>query len=279
MGKYADPFLLQRILAELDQAEPGNTAAKAAVDIALHDWLGKKMGQPWYRIWGLDPVDIPPTSFTIAIDTANAVRQQAQDAAGFKVLKVKLGRDNDREMIAAIRDVSDVPIRVDVNQGWHDRSLALENICWLAERNVELVEQPLPKERLDDIAWLKERSPLPIVGDESVQRLADVVAARDLYHGVNIKLMKCTGMREAHTMMLLARSLGLKVMLGCMTETSCAISAAAHLAPLADWVDLDGALLISNDPFDGARLTDGRIVPTGRPGIGVVPRKSVGPGA
>lgn len=262
---------LSGLLQEVDALAPGNHAAKAAIDIGLHDWLGKKMGRPWWRIWNLDPSNIPPTSFTIGIDTPDVLREKVGEASAFRVLKVKLGMKSDRETIETIRSMTDVPIRVDANQGWDDREPALRMILWLAERGVELVEQPMPKERIEDHAWLKERSPIPIVADEAVARFTDIGNARDAYHGINIKLMKCTGLAEAHRMIRRAQELNLKVMLGCMTETSCAISAAAQLAPLVDWVDLDGALLIANDPFDGAKLADGRIVPTDRAGIGVVP--------
>lgn len=270
LSKYQDPFLLEDILAEIDSIAGGNQAAKAAVDIALHDWVGKKMGWSWYQIWGLDPSKTPLTTFTIGIDTKEIVRQKTREAAEFKVLKVKLGRENDKEMIETIREVTDKPIRVDVNQGWKDRSFALEMIEWLAKRGVEFVEQPMPKEQVDDLAWLREKSPLPIVGDEGVVRLADVRKGYGVYDGINIKLMKCTGMREAYKMIVLARALEMKVMLGCMTETSCAISAAAQLSPLADWADLDGALLIKNDLFDGATVVDGKITLPHRPGIGVI---------
>ena len=269
-SRWRDPFLLDEILASVDAAAPGNHAAKAAVDIALHDWVGKKMGQPWYRVWGLDPAKTPVTSFTIGIDTKEVVRQKVREAEIYRILKVKLGRENDKEMIETIREVTDKPIRADVNQGWTDRSKALDMIQWCASKGVEFIEQPMPKERIEDNAWLTERSPIPIVGDESVVRLSDVRKAYGVYSGVNIKLMKCTGMREAYTMITLARGLGMKVMLGCMTETSCAISAAAQLSPLVDWADLDGAVLIGNDVFDGAKIVDGKVTLTDRPGIGAV---------
>jgi L-alanine-DL-glutamate epimerase-like enolase superfamily enzyme len=272
LRKYDDPYQLGPILHDIDTLAPGNPAAKAAVDIALHDWVGKKFGQPWYRIWGIDPSKTPLTTFTIGIDTKEVVRQKVREAAEFKVLKVKLGRDNDKEMIETIREVTDVPIRADANQGWKDRTVALAMIEWLATKGVEFVEQPMPKEQVDDTAWLRERSPMPIIGDESVQRLADVRKAYGVFHGINIKLMKCTGMREAYQMIVLARGLGMSVMLGCMTETSCAISAAAHLSPLVDWADLDGAVLIKNDIFDGATIVEGKVTLPDRPGIGVVKR-------
>jgi L-alanine-DL-glutamate epimerase-like enolase superfamily enzyme len=271
LGQFADPFQLEEILLSIDAIAAGNTAAKAAVDIALHDWIGRKLGVPLYRLWGFNPSRAPVTSFTIGIDTPEVVRQKTREAASYRIIKVKLGRgpESDRMMVDAIRDVTDKPIFVDANQGWRERGESLRMIEWLAGRGVELVEQPMPKERIEDTAWLHERSPLPLIADESVQRLKDITAARGVFHGVNVKLMKCTGLREAHQMIGLARALGLKVMLGCMTETSCAISAAAQLSPMVDWADLDGALLVRNDPFAGVTFVDGRIRLNERPGIGV----------
>lgn len=270
LGRFSSPFDLEAILADVDALAPGNTAAKASVDIALHDLVGKLMRQPWYRIWGYDPAKTPLTTFTIGIDTPEVVKAKTREAAEFKVLKIKLGRDTDKAMVEAIRSVTRVPLTGDANQGWTDRAVALDMLHWLAERGFEYVEQPLPKERLDDLAWLTERSPIPIIGDEGVQRLPDVAKARGVYAGVNIKLMKSAGMREAHRMLELARALGMKVMIGCMTETSCAISAASHLSPMVDWADLDGALLISNDLFDGTKVIDGKVTLVDRPGIGAV---------
>lgn len=272
LTKFPDPFQFEEILAAIDGIAPKNPAAKAAVDIALHDWAGKKLGAPWYRIWGLNPAKTPLTSFTIGIDTADVVRQKTKEASIYKIIKVKLGRDTDKMMIETIREVTDTPITTDANQGWKNRDEALKMIEWLATKGVVFVEQPMPKEQVDDIAWLRERSPLPLIGDESVQRLVDVKKAQGVFDGINIKLMKCTGMREAYKMITLARALGMKVMLGCMTETSCGISAAAQLSPLVDWADLDGAVLIKNDLFDGATIVDGKITLPDRPGIGVIKR-------
>ncbi|MSU51768.1 MAG: dipeptide epimerase [Opitutus sp.] len=271
LATVLDPFQLEEILPAIDALAPGNTAAKAAVDIALHDWVGKKLGAPWYRIWGLDPAKTPITSFTIGLDTAEIVRQKTREAGIYKIIKVKLGRspESDRMMIETIREVTDKPITIDANQGWKDREEALRLIEWSAARGVVFIEQPMPKEQIDDTAWLRGRSPLPLIADESVQRLADVKKCAGVFDGVNIKLMKCTGLREAHKMILLARALGLKVMLGCMTETSCAISAAAQLSPLVDWADLDGAVLIKNDCFRGTTIVDGKLTLPDRPGIGV----------
>lgn len=271
LAQFTDPFRLDEILEYVDSVAPDNTAAKAAVDIALHDLLGKLMNRPWYAIWGFSPEKTPSTSFTIGIDTPEVVRVKVKEADPYNVLKVKMGLDNDRETIDVIRSMTDRPICVDVNQGWNSKEHALEMCHWLAERNCLFVEQPMMKERIDDIAWLTERSPLPIVADEAVKRLADVERCKGVYHGINIKLMKSTGMREAHRMAMLAKSLGLKVMLGCMTETSCAVTAAAHLSPIVDWADLDGNLLITNDPFTGATITNGRVTLPTLPGIGVNP--------
>jgi len=270
LSKYENVFDLENILNDIDKVAPGNPAAKASIDIALHDLVGKLLNQPWYNIWGFDKEKTPYTSFTIGIDTPDVVRTKVKEAEVYKILKVKLGRETDKEMIETIRSVSDTPITVDVNQGWKDKNFALEMINWLKERNVLFVEQPMPKTQIDDMAWLTERSPLPTIGDESVQRLEDVIKAHGVFSGINIKLMKCTGMREAHKMILLARALGMKVMIGCMTETSCAISAASHLSPMVDWADLDGALLIKNDVFDGTKIIDGKLTLMERPGIGVV---------
>jgi len=269
MSKYRDIFNLEEILADIDLIESGNTAAKASVDIAMHDLIGKLMGKPWYNIWGFDKDKTPNTTFTIGIDTPDVVRQKTKEAAEFKVLKVKLGRENDKEMVETIRSVTDAPLTVDVNQGWKDKNQALEMIYWLKEKNTLFVEQPMPKTMIDEMAWLTENSPLPTIGDESVQRLGDVIKAHGVFSGINIKLMKCTGMREAHKMITLARALNMKIMIGCMTETSCAISAASHLSPMVDWADLDGALLISNDVFDGTKVIDGKVTLMDRPGIGV----------
>ena len=271
LGQFNDPFRLDEILEYVDQKAEGNCAAKASVDIALHDLLGKIMGQPWYKIWGFNAEDTPNTSFTIGIDTDEVVRQKVKEAAEFKILKVKLGRDNDKQMIETIRAVTDVPMCVDVNQGWTDKKHALEMTHWLQEKGIEFVEQPMPKTAIDDIAWLTQHSPLPIIADEALQRLPDVKKAHGIYSGINIKLMKCTGMREAHKMITLARALDMKVMIGCMTETSCAVSAAAQLAPKVDWADLDGNLLISNDVFSGVQVKDGKITLIDAAGIGIQP--------
>jgi len=182
------------------------------------------------------------------------VRQKVREAKPYKILKVKLGKNNDKEMIETIRSETKVPLCVDINQGWTDKKQALDMIYWLKERGVVFVEQPMPKTAIDDMAWLTQHSPLPTIADEALQRLPDVIKSHGVYSGINIKLMKCTGMHEAHKMLTLAHELNMKVMIGCMTETSCAVSAAAQLSPIADWADLDGNLLISNDPYEGMKV-------------------------
>ena len=270
LSPFTDPFCLDDILTYVDSLSPGDTAAKAAVDIALHDLVGKLLGAPWYHIWGLNPKKAPSTTFTIGIDTRDMVKQKTRECdKKFNILKVKLGRDNDKEMIETIREETYLPIAVDVNQGWKDRSKALAMIYWLQQHGIVMVEQPMPREQRDDIAWLTERSPLPIFADEAVQRLSDIKDVQGAYSGINIKLMKCTGMREAWKMLNYARAVGMKVMVGCMTETSCAVSAAAQLSPAVDFADLDGNLLISNDRFTGMTVVKGRITLPDRPGIGV----------
>ena len=271
LSQFNDPFQLEDILAYVDSLSPGDTAAKAAVDIALHDLVGKLLGAPWYKIWGLNKDKAPSTTFTIGIDTADVVKQKTRECANqFNILKVKLGRENDKEMIETIRSVTDLPIAVDINQGWKDKEKAIDEIFWLKEHGIVMVEQPMPKELRDDIAWLTEKSPLPIFADEAIQRLKDIKNVAGAYSGINIKLMKCTGMHEAWKMLNYARAIGMKVMVGCMTETSCAVSAAAQLSPAVDFADFDGNLLISNDRFKGMEVVKGKITLPDRPGIGVV---------
>lgn len=270
LSQFSDPFRIEEIHDYMDSVAPGNRAAKASVDIALHDLLGKIMGQPWYKIWGLDPAKAPNTSFTISYDAdPKEMKAKIDETAPYKVIKIKMGLDHDKELVKAIRSRTDVPICVDANQGWSNKEKALEMCHWLNEHGCLFVEQPMPKEMFDETAWLKERSPLPIIADEFLQRLPDVRRAAQAYDGINIKLMKSTGMHEAYQMAVLARALGMKVMLGCMTETSCAVTAAAQLSPMVDWADLDGNLLIANDRFDGIRIVDGQVTIPDRPGIGV----------
>ena len=269
LSQFSDPFRMEEILDYVDGIAPNNRAAKASIDIALHDLLGKIMGQPWYKIWGLSPEKAPNTSFTIGIDKADVVRQKVLEAEPYKVLKVKMGLDNDKELVEIIRSMTDRPICVDANQGWSDKHKALEMIEWLYDKNCLFVEQPMPNEMLDETAWLREHSNLPIIADEAFQRLGDIKRFHGVYDGINIKLMKSTGLHEAYQMVTLARALDMKIMVGCMTETSCAVTAAAQISPLVDWADLDGNLLIANDRFDGIKIVNGQVTIPDRPGIGV----------
>ncbi len=269
LSQFSDPFRLEDILHYVDSVAPNNRAAKASVDIALHDLLGKIMGQPWYKIWGLNPEKAPNTSFTIGIDKEEVVRQKVREASPYKVLKVKMGLDNDKETVEVIRSMTDVPLCVDANQGWKSKEEALEMCNWLKERGCIFVEQPFDKTWIDETAWLRERSPLPIIADEAFQRLPDILRFKGVYDGINIKLMKSTGLHEAYQMVTLARALGMKVMVGCMTETSCAVTAAANLAPLVDYADLDGNLLIANDRFKGMTVENGKVTLHDIPGIGI----------
>lgn len=271
LSQFDSPFRIQDILAYVDSLAIYNTAAKAAIDIALHDLVGNIMGQPWWKIWGFNPETTPDTSFTVGLASEELVRTKTREASPYNVIKVKLGRDEatDKMMINTIRSVTDTMICIDANQGWKDKHYALDMIHWLNERNVNMIEQPMSIFQLDETAWLSERSPLPVIADEACQRLTDIQHLKGAYHGINIKLMKCTGMREAREMISLAKALHMRIMIGCMTETSCAISAAAQLAPETEWADLDGNLLISNDVFDGMKIVNGKITLFDKPGIGV----------
>jgi len=268
LSTFDDKLDLNAILSGIDNLLPGNNAAKASIDIALHDLVGKIKQLPVYRMY-----DIPKkkmlTSFTIGIDSTEMLMLKLKEAENFSYIKVKLGTADDRTLINTIRSETDKPIYADINQGWKNREEALELTMSLYENNVLLIEQPFRKSNYKDTAWLTARSPIPIIADEAVQRLSDLDKIKDAYSGINIKLMKCTGICEAYKMIIRARELNLKIMLGCMTETSCAISAAAHLSSLVDWVDLDGNMLITNDKFEGVIAINGTIIPNDLPGLGV----------
>ncbi len=277
LSPFDDPLCTDDILSyvmHLDDAEDDahNFAAKAAIDIALHDLVGRILGQPLWRLFGLSPERCTYTTYTIGIDTPEVVRQKVREVKGrFGRLKVKVGVPGDRELIQSIREVSDLPLTVDANQGWTSCEAALEQILWLQSMGVIMVEQPLPKHDLEGLRWLTERSPLPIILDESVQGPADVIRLKGCCHGINIKLMKCGGLAPARLMIELARMQQMQVMLGCMTETTCAVTAAAQLAPCADYLDLDGNLLISNDPFRGGmQVIQGKVTLQNEPGLGIV---------
>jgi len=270
LDQFSSPFMVDDILRYVDSIAPGMSCAKSAFDIALHDLIGKLLNVPCHRLFGYNPEKTPCTSYTIGIDTEEMVRKKTEEAAAYKILKVKLGIDEktDKGLINAVRSVSDKPIIIDANQGWKDKHLALDMIHWLKEQGVQMVEQPMPKTVFDDMAWVTAHSPLPTFADESCQRLVDVPKLHGVFTGINIKLIKCTGLHEARQMIATAEALGMKVMIGCTGESSCAISAAAQVSPRTNWADLDGALLITNDMFDGVKFVDGKITLNDRPGIG-----------
>ena len=268
-SKIAYPFKLDEIVAYLDSIASGNTAIKAALDIALHDLRGKIENKPCYSYFGSNPANMPVTSQTIGIDMPDVIRQKVLEASECEVLKVKLGSDNDKLLINTIREITDKPIYVDANQGWNDVNFALDMAFWLKEQGAELIEQPLNKLDVDGNAKVTEQSPLPIIGDEAVWRLPDVAKAVGVYHGINVKLMKSAGMFEANAMINKAHELGLQVLIGCMSETSCATLAAAALAPLCDWADLDGPFLTKNNPFKNPGFEDGKWVLPEKPGLGL----------
>lgn len=266
-----DPFQMEEILAALP---PGSQAARAAVDIALHDLVGQKLGMPIYRLLGLNPMSAPQTSFTIGIGAAEEVQSKASAAAEhYSILKLKLDREHHLELVRAVRAVTDARLVADVNCGW-TVDLALRLIPALADMGLEWIEQPLPEEDLDGLHRVRQASPLPIFADEPVRTARDIPRLTGYVDGVNIKVMKAGGLREALRMVAVARAHDLQVMLGCMVETSVGITAAAHLAPLVDWADLDGNLNVSNDPFVGVRVEQGRLILPDGPGLGVRRRGS-----
>lgn len=268
--KEVDPLEFVQLGYDIKALCDDQTAAKAALDIALMDWVGKALEVPLYRLWGLDPDKAPLTSFTIGIDKPEVMAQKTREAAPYKILKVKVGKPNDKEFIKAVRSVAPhKPIRVDANEGWTDKEVAIKKIEWLQEQGVEFIEQPMPSHMLEETRWLRDRTSLPIIADEAVKSAADIPKLAEAYDGINIKIMKSAGLQEALRMIWLAKSMGMQIMIGCMIESSVAISAAAQLCSLIDYADLDGNLLISNDPYRGARFIEGRVVVNDKPGIGV----------
>jgi len=265
----ADPWQYRVLSRELESLITGQYAAKAAVDIAIMDWIGIRLGVPLYRFFGLDGASAPVTTFSIGIDTPEMTREKVREAAPFPVLKIKVGLDTDEATIRAVRDVTDKPLRVDANEGWTDREEAIREIEWLAQEGVEIIEQPMPADRLEDALWLRERSPIPVLADEAVLHPSDIPRLAETYDGVNIKLDKAGGILPALRMIEMAKALGMKTMLGCMISSSVSVTAAAHLSPLVDYADLDGNLLIANDPYTGVLVKDGKLVLPDRPGLGL----------
>ncbi len=267
-----DPFAIAEICRKMDKSLAGHTSVKAGIEMALHDICGKIANLPTYKMLGLSGLKQPITDFTIGIDSLEMIEKKTQEAvdAGYKVLKVKQGTSFDREIIRSVRKVAkDLPIRVDANGAWTPKQ-AILMAQFLAEHNVQFIEQPLPRTAsLDDFKLVRERSPLPIYADESISRASDVARLAIAVDGVVVKLAKTGGLLEAIKVIQTARSHGMQIMFGCMLETSLGITAAAHLSGLVDHLDLDGAMLLSNDPFDGAIYDDGILKLTNLPGLGV----------
>lgn len=272
LRSFSFPFKMDEIIAYLDNISLGLPAIKAAIDIALHDITGKISQQPCYKIYGANPASMPLTSYTLGMDEPEVMLQKANDAIalGFKILKIKLGSANDKLLINTVRSVTNLPLYVDANQGWQTKTEGLAMVNWLAGQGVVLVEQPMLKTNTEGNKYITQHSPIPIIADEAVQRLPDVAKAAGNYHGINIKLMKSAGMYEAHLMLLKARELGLKVMIGCMSETSIATLAAATLAPLCDFVDLDGPFLTTNNPYQTPKFENGKYVLSDDVGLGTL---------
>jgi len=269
----ASPMQFAKLMSQVFARVPGEWAAKAAIDIALMDWVGQKLGIPLYSYFGLDPKDTPLTTFSIGIDTPEITKQKTREAEAYPILKVKVGLATDEPTIEAVRSVTKKPIRVDANEGWKDREEAVRKINWLESQGVEFIEQPLAADRIEDTRWIRERVHIPIIADEACQHASDIPKLREAYDGVNVKLDKSGGMLEAYRMIQTAKALGMKTMLGCMISSSVSVTAAAHLSPLVDYADLDGNLLISNDPFHGVRVEKGKLMLPSRPGLGLTPAK------
>jgi L-Ala-D/L-Glu epimerase len=268
-----DPWVFSKLISEVFTAVKGEWAGKAALDIALMDWVGQKLGIPLYRHFGLDPHDAPITTFSIGIDTPEMTRKKVEEAAQFPVLKIKVGLDSDEATMETVRKITKKPLRVDANEGWTNKEEAVRKISWLEKMGVEFVEQPMPASMIEETRWVRSHVHLPIIADEACQHASDIPKLRDAYDGVNIKLDKSGGMLEAYRMIQIAKALGMKTMLGCMISSSVSVTAAAHLSPLVDYADLDGNLLIANDPFTGVTVTNGKLILPRGSGLGLIPRK------
>lgn len=265
------------LLEAFSRQFPHEISARAALEMALWDWAGKRLGRPLCRLLAIDPARMPQSSYTISIDTPEQTAARVREAASWPVFKLKLGGgDLDYQAVEALREATDKPFRVDANEAW-DEEEAAGKIAWLAGKGCELVEQPLPAGQLDAVRRLREKSPIPLVADEDAPDLMALDALAEAYDGVNVKLMKCGGVRDAVQMIHAARSRGLDIMLGCMIESSLGISAAVHLSPLARWADLDAPALLAADPFVGLEMADGRLEMPKGPGLGVEPRHRADP--
>jgi len=262
-----DPLEIESILEKINSRIASNFSAKAGIDLALHDLIGKRLNLPVHKLLGITKKEIE-TSYTIGLDTIRRMQEKVKEASGFLVYKAKVGVENDIQMVESIREVTDAKIRLDANCGW-DLKEALKKVKVFEKLDIELLEQPIPPGNLEDLRIIRENTDIPIFADEWLMISKDIPQYMGKADGINIKLMKCGGIREALRMIHTARACNLKVMLGCMIESSVGISAAAQIAPLVDYVDLDGNLLISNDPYSGLKLKEGRWILNDLPGLGL----------
>jgi L-alanine-DL-glutamate epimerase-like enolase superfamily enzyme len=267
-GMPADPFDLEETERRWAATMRVNAAARSALSAALHDLVGKRLGIPLYRLWGLDPARAPKSTFTIGLDTPERIRLKVEEAAEYPILKIKLGTEHDVEILRTIREVTDKELRVDANCGWTVKE-AIAMLPVLREYGVTVLEQPLPPDQIPGLAEISRRAKIPVVADESCRTTEDIPPLVGAVDGINIKLAKCGSLREALRMITVARAHGMMVMVGCMIESSLGITAAAHFTPLVDIVDLDGAALLADDPFTGARIDGGQVTLPDGPGLGV----------
>ncbi len=265
----AEPWHFEKLLAELDRRLPGQRAALAGVDLALMDWIGQRLGVPLYRYFGLDPADAATTNMSIGIDTPEVTREKVREAEAFPFLKVKVGLATDEATLDAVRSVTRKPLRVDANEGWTSKEEAVRKINWLESQGVQFIEQPMPAHMLEEARWVRSRVHIPIFADEACHSARDIPGLREAFDGVVIKLDKAGGLLEAHRQIRVAKALGMKTLLGCMVSSSCTITAAAHLSPLVDFADLDGNLLIANDPYLGVTVRQGKLMLPEGPGLGL----------
>jgi len=275
LAKQTYPCSIIEIINTLDDLSEVCNAAKAAIDIALHDLKGKIENKSVAQLYRLHEPKNTITACTIGIDTEDKLKQKIEEAADFSILKIKAGTANDKALINLIRKYTDKKLYVDVNQGWTDKHFAIDMIAWFKEQGVILIEQPLPIAQIDDMAWVTEHSVLPTIADESVKRLIDIEKIKGAFSGVNIKLMKCTGIKEAFEMIEQCKQFDLKIFLGCMAESSCGTSAMAQLMSCADYIDLDAPHLLKNDPFSGLSYENGNVILGNAPGIGTSPNKEL----
>lgn len=272
LGSVRNPYDVETIQAHLDAAGPGEYSARVAVEMAVYDWIGKRLGVPLHQLWNAPSSHGPVTTYTIGLDSLENLKPRIEEAADFPILKVKLGTADDEAVIRHLRTLTDKPIWVDANEGWTDRALAASRIRFLADHGVQMVEQPMPASMTRELAELRKTSPLPLYADESFTGAEDPAVLAACFHGINIKIMKTGSLRRSLQWAFTARKAGLGVMVGCMIESSLADTASALISLWADAADLDGHVLIRDDPFRGLVLdADKRVILNDSPGLGVIP--------